>query len=80
MVLVIDGVIREVVEAAQCGYFVEPGNASVLADAIRKLASDPEKSREMGMNGRKYLEQNFSREAIGKKLVALLEEMVGKKK
>ena len=27
VVLAIDGVIREVVEAAQCGYFAEPGNA-----------------------------------------------------
>ena len=40
VVLAIDGVIREVVEAAQCGYFVEPGNASALANAICKLASD----------------------------------------
>ena len=78
--LVIDGVIREVVEAAQCGYFVEPGNASALANAIRKLASDKKKALEMGLNGRKYLEQNFSREAIGEKLVELLEEMVGEKK
>ena len=34
----------------------------------------------MGLNGRKYLEANFSREAIGEKLVVLLEEMVGKKR
>ena len=80
VVLAIDGVIREVVEAAQCGVFAEPGKASALANAIRKLASDPQKCREMGMNGRKYLEENFSREAIGEKLVELLEEMVGKKK
>ena len=80
VVLAIDGVIREVVEAAQCGYFVEPGNASVLANAIRKLASDKKKAREMGLNGRKYLEQNFSREVIGEKLVALQEEMVGEKR
>jgi len=80
VVLAIDGVIREVVEAAQSGYFVEPGNASALASVIRKLASDKKKAREMGLNGRKYLEQNFSRKAIGEKLVELLEEMVGKKK
>ncbi len=73
--LAIDGVIREVVEAAQCGLFVEPGNAIAMAGAIRKLASDSQKSREMGLNGRKYLEENFSREAIGKKLTNLLEEM-----
>jgi glycosyltransferase involved in cell wall biosynthesis len=75
IVLAIDGVIREVVEAAQCGYFAEPGNASAMADAICKMASDPQKSREMGLSGRKYLEGNFSREAIGEKLVNLLEAM-----
>ena len=80
MVLAIDGAIREVVEAAQCGLFVEPGNSPAMANAIRKLASDPQKSREMGLNGRKYLEENFSREAIGEKLVELLEEMVEKKR
>jgi hypothetical protein len=34
----------------------------------------------MGLNGRKYLEKNFSRAAIGEKLVQLLEGMVGKQK
>ncbi|MGA7194904.1 MAG: glycosyltransferase family 4 protein [Anaerolineales bacterium] len=77
--LAIDGVIREVVEAAQCGIFAEPGNASALANVLHELAHNQEKSQMMGLNGRKYLEQNFSREAIGEKLVALLEEMVGKK-
>jgi len=40
----------------------EPGNASALANVIRKLANDNKKARAMGMNGRKYLEENFSRE------------------
>ncbi|MCL4527898.1 MAG: glycosyltransferase family 4 protein [Chloroflexi bacterium] len=80
VVLAIDGVIREVVEAAECGLFIEPGNPSAMADAIRKLESDPQKRRAMGLNGRKYLEKNFSRAAIGEKLVELLEEMVKKQK
>lgn len=74
--LAIDGVIREVVEAAQCGFFAEPGNASAMADVIRRLANDPQKSRAMGLNGRRYLEENFSREAIGEKLLAVLMDMV----
>jgi len=79
VILAIDGMIREVVEAAQCGLFAEPGNPSAIADTIRKLASDPQKSRAMGLNGRMYLERNFSREAIGDQLVMLLEEMVKEK-
>jgi len=59
-------VIREVVDAAQCGIFAAPGDPSAMADAIRQLAGDPQKSRQMGLKGRKYLEENFNREAIGK--------------
>jgi glycosyltransferase involved in cell wall biosynthesis len=75
VVLAIDGVIREVVEAAGCGIFAEPGNPSALADAIRTLAADKDKSRQMGLDGRKYLEENFSRAAIGEKLLGLLGEL-----
>ena len=75
--LAIDGVIREVVEAADCGIFAEPGNPSALAEAIRELAADKKKARGMGLKGRAYLEEHFSRAAIGEKLLSLLEEMVG---
>jgi glycosyltransferase involved in cell wall biosynthesis len=79
VVLAIDGVIRDVVEAAGCGYFAQPGDASALADVIRKLAAKPQESRGMGLDGRKYLEENFSRVRMAEKLIALLEEMRGKK-
>ncbi|CAG0974108.1 hypothetical protein ANAEL_01344 [Anaerolineales bacterium] len=74
--LAIDGVIREVVEAADCGIFAAPGDATQLADAIRRLAADPKGSRLMGLRGRKYLEENFSRAFIGGKLVKLLGEVI----
>ena len=76
VILAIDGVIREVVETAECGIFAAPGNAEEIAKAIRKLAADTEQSRAMGLKGRKYLEENFSRAVIGEKLVSLLEEIV----
>ena len=75
VVLAIDGVIREVVEAAGCGIFAEPGNPSALANAIRNLAEDKEKAREMGLRGRAYLEEHFSRATIGEKLLDLLAGM-----
>jgi glycosyltransferase involved in cell wall biosynthesis len=76
--LAIDGVIRDVVEAAGCGYFAEPGNPTALAEAIARLADDKAASRRMGLNGRKYLEANFSRERIAARLVQLLEEVSGR--
>jgi glycosyltransferase involved in cell wall biosynthesis len=73
--LAIDGVIRAVVEAADCGIFAAPGNAKEIAEVIQRLAADVESSRAMGLRGRQYLEQNFSRAVIGRQLLALLEEM-----
>jgi glycosyltransferase involved in cell wall biosynthesis len=75
VVLAIDGVIREVVEAAGCGVFAQPGDPAALAEAIRRLAADPAGSHRMGLAGRRYLEQHFSRAVIGEKLTALLTEM-----
>ena len=75
VVLAIDGVIREVVEAARCGIFAAPGNPSALAETIRTLAADESRSRQMGLAGRKYLEEHFSRAAISEKLIKLLEEL-----
>jgi glycosyltransferase involved in cell wall biosynthesis len=74
--LAIDGVIREVVEAAGCGIFADPGDPSALADVIRKLAADKEETRAMGLRGRTYLEEHFSRTVIGEKLLRLLEETI----
>ena len=76
VVLAIDGVIRDVVEAADCGIFATPGNAEEIAEAIRKLAADAKQSRLMGLKGRRYLEENFSRAVIGEKLIKLLEEVI----
>jgi glycosyltransferase involved in cell wall biosynthesis len=76
-VLAIDGVIRQVVEAADCGVFAEPGNAAALAEVICKLAEQPEENRAMGLRGRKYLEENFNREKMADRLIRLFEEMDG---
>ena len=76
VVLAIEGVIREVVERAQCGVCVEPGNAPALADALRELARDPVRARRMGRNGRRYLEKHFSREAGAATLRNLLKDLV----
>jgi glycosyltransferase involved in cell wall biosynthesis len=73
--LAIDGVIREVVDNAGCGYFAQPGDPQALADAITRLAQDTIKARQMGLNGRTYLEEHFSREKVAAQLISLLEEM-----
>jgi glycosyltransferase involved in cell wall biosynthesis len=68
VLLLIDGVIREVVEKAQCGIFVEPGNPQALADQIKIMHNDYENTTLLGINGRKYVEKHFNRGALAAKM------------
>jgi len=78
VILAIDGVIREVVEAAGCGIFTPPGDPLALAQAVRTLAGDPARSREMGLNGRYYVETHFNRPLLAEKLARIMEDMLQK--
>ena len=49
-----------------------------MADAIRKLASDPNGSREMGMNGRRYAEVHYNRSELAERLAVIMEAMVAR--
>lgn len=75
VILAIDGVIRAVVEEAQAGLYVPPGDPLALADAIRELAKNPEKCRTMGINGRQMVASRFSRDALADQFAMLFEDM-----
>jgi glycosyltransferase involved in cell wall biosynthesis len=60
-VLVIDGVIREVIESSKGGVFVEPANHELLAKTILELSRDPQRVKQMGANARAYLVKNLDR-------------------
>ncbi|MBM3137736.1 MAG: glycosyltransferase family 4 protein, partial [Chloroflexi bacterium] len=76
VILAIDGVIRNVVENADCGIFCTPGDPQAITEAIIFLYNNQNRSRKMGLNGRKYLEEHFDREKIAGDLADLMEEMV----
>src|SRR5512134_2805100 len=60
-VLVIDGVIREVIESSNGGVFVEPANHELLAKTILEPSKDPQSLNQMGENERAYLVQHLER-------------------
>jgi len=72
VLLAIDGVIRTLVEQAQAGIFITPGNAQALVDGIRQLKNDPQSAQQMGNAGRAYVEQNYARAKIADQFNALL--------
>lgn len=77
VLLCVDGETRDIVESANAGIYIEPENAEQLKNAILKLKSDPSLCEAMGKNGRKLVEQNFSRAALAKKLEQCLLDAVG---
>jgi len=61
IVLAVDGEARQVLERAGAGLAVAPGNAAALADAVRRLAADPELRQTLGAAGSRFVERDFSR-------------------
>ena len=55
VILAIDGVIREVVENANAGIPVHPGDPEGLSQAVLQLADDPELAHRMGCQGTRYM-------------------------
>jgi glycosyltransferase involved in cell wall biosynthesis len=68
VVLAIDGVIRKVVEDANAGMVVPPGDPQALADAVRTLMHEPAKARQMGRRGRLCVVRNFNREVFAREM------------
>jgi glycosyltransferase involved in cell wall biosynthesis len=75
IVLAIDGVIREVVEAAQAGICVPPGDADAIAEAVCRLASDPVRSNQMGNAGRDYVVTHFNRRDQAQSFLQLIRSL-----
>jgi glycosyltransferase involved in cell wall biosynthesis len=78
VVLAIEGVIRQVVEEAEAGIPVKPGDAAALAAAIRQLADDRPAGQAMGLQGRRYVEARFDRPILAERMATLIEKMANK--
>jgi glycosyltransferase involved in cell wall biosynthesis len=71
-VLAIDGVIREVIEAAHGGIYVSPGDDTAIADAICTLSGNPLLSNQMGKAARDYVVTHFNRRDQAQSFLQLL--------
>ncbi|HVG20861.1 MAG TPA: glycosyltransferase family 4 protein [Blastocatellia bacterium] len=75
VLLAIDGVIRQVVEAARAGIYVPPGDPEALAEAVRHLAANVEEREAMSRRGRSYVEKHFNRADQSGQFTRLLEKV-----
>ncbi len=61
IILAIDGVIRQVVESANAGIFVAPGDDVALSEAIKWLANNRVEAQAMGKTARSHVVKHFNR-------------------
>lgn len=69
------GWTRELVEQADCGFYVPAGNGAVLASVIERLADDVDLRMRMGRNARILAEERFDREQLAAQLLTVLEDV-----
>jgi glycosyltransferase involved in cell wall biosynthesis len=75
IILGIDGVIRKVIEEAEAGIFVPPGDDFAMAEAVYELYKNPERAYSMGMAGRSYVEEHFDRKKQAGEFLRLLKRL-----
>jgi glycosyltransferase involved in cell wall biosynthesis len=76
VILAIDGVIREVIEQAEAGIPVTPGDPHALSQAILSLSHHPTIAQTMGDKARQYVEDHFDRNLIAAQLMHIMLGMV----
>lgn len=67
----LDGDAPRLIEEAQCGYALPPGNPQALADAVLSLYRDAALRERLGRNGRRYAEQHLSAQAGAERYIQL---------
>jgi len=71
------GGLYSVVRDGETGFLVERGDFKAIANKVLSLIRDPSKAREMGMLGRKVVEEEFDIRVIVDKTLAVYHEALG---
>jgi glycosyltransferase involved in cell wall biosynthesis len=79
ILMAIDGVSRELVEAAGAGVYVEPENISEYNRIIRMYLNDPERLKREGESGYRFAKENFDREVLAKKYLEYISSISKRK-
>jgi glycosyltransferase involved in cell wall biosynthesis len=64
--------IQTILQAANAGIFVSPGDANALAGAVQSLSDDPALARRCGHSGKAYVTKHFDRNQHAQQLNQLV--------
>ncbi len=76
IIMGVQGESAEIVQRAQAGIEMEPGNAQSLVDCVTRLCDNPELRGQLSSNGRQFVLQEFSRDRFAHQYLSLLDRVV----
>ena len=72
ILMMIDGVSKDLVEDSKSGYFVEPENPKDFADKVQIYLKKPELLQQQGESGYQYALKHFDRSVLAEKYLTYL--------
>lgn len=75
VLMVIDGVSRQLVDEAAAGIFVEPENPVDFAEKVRVYLKNPELVKAQGENGYRFAKKHFDRQVLAKEYLNYIEHL-----
>ena len=72
----VQGESAEILLRSKGAIVVRPEDSQAIADAVLQLAQNPIKARQMGLEGRKFVQKHYSRASLAKRYLKVFEEAV----
>ena len=79
VILGVRGQAQQILESANAGVCIEPGDSSALCDAILQLQQNRALREKLGRNGREYIVQNLSRSRTADNYLEVVNALIGNK-
>ncbi len=76
IVLGVEGEAREILKTAKAGVCIRPENAVDMKEAILSFYNDRNFAFECGINGREFVEKNYSRKILAKKYEKVIQTLI----
>ncbi|WP_234736345.1 glycosyltransferase family 4 protein [Tellurirhabdus bombi] len=77
ILMVIDGISRQLVEEAQAGVFVEPEAPDKYTAEVQNYLQNPDLIAKQGTNGYLYAKKHFDRTVLADNYITILEKCIG---
>lgn len=80
IILGVKGESEEILRNSGGGIVIPPEDATALADALIQLAANPEYRVALGLNGRRFVSERFSRQTLAMQMLSELKKVVNDKR